>query len=70
MCSRSTGRTSALNAPPAVTALAERWGVRIPPTACSFSASRCSRAEGVTGPRRAVGWATRSSGEPDCQAGL
>eukprot|EP00969_Alexandrium_andersonii_P037679 1651862-Alexandrium_andersonii.AAC.1 len=42
----------------------------MPPTACSFSASRCSRAEGAPWPRSAVGWETRSSGETVCHASL
>eukprot|EP00969_Alexandrium_andersonii_P137823 6095254-Alexandrium_andersonii.AAC.1 len=41
----------------------------MPPNACSFSASRRSRAEGNPRPRSAVGWETRSSGETDCQEG-
>eukprot|EP00969_Alexandrium_andersonii_P294943 13037346-Alexandrium_andersonii.AAC.1 len=38
----------------------------MPPTACSFSASRRSRAEGSPGPRRAVGCMTWPAGAADC----
>eukprot|EP00969_Alexandrium_andersonii_P303930 13434683-Alexandrium_andersonii.AAC.1 len=64
------GRTSSRKACPAVTERAEMRGARMPPTACSFSASRRSRAEGSPGPRRAVGCATRTAGAAGCHGRL